>query len=267
MVVSHLQNVAAPTSFFFFFFLHPSPRAYVYVCLCDIICEPPTSVFVFQRWKRSPPYSSYMLSVSPIQSRNNVAGYTTVRPGHTCTYSCFMHFCPSLRLQIGILLSLNHSCAWIRIIIPKDSFCPHSLIHGVTHFSVESGTRENPLRLISSLDTPTCRGVTAGCPSSASQPELMSVPVCTSEVRCPGRLQRSMRMAEHLWIPRVMFFFFFFYVTNFLIGCVALQKTWGQFPVYCRSTGRPLRPPEEYVFHTGCAHLKFIRMLQRDPLE
>lgn len=42
-------------------------------------------------------------------------------------------------------------------------------------FSVESSTWENPLKLISSPDTPTCQGVTAGCPSTAFQWELMTV--------------------------------------------------------------------------------------------
>ena len=73
-------------------------------------------------------------------------------------------------------------------------------------FSAESSTRENPLRLISSPDTPTCRGVTAGCPGTASQPELMTECVCVSatKARCPGRLQRSMRTGERLWAPGVM---------------------------------------------------------------
>lgn len=73
-------------------------------------------------------------------------------------------------------------------------------------FSVESSSWENPLRLISSPDTPTCQGVTAGCPMEHCLPAKAYDYVCvyTTDARCPGRLQRSLRMGEHLWIPRVM---------------------------------------------------------------
>lgn len=69
-------------------------------------------------------------------------------------------------------------------------------------FSAASSTRENPLRLISSPDTPACQRVTAGCPSAAFQRELMTVCVfvrlCNTAARCPGSLQRSLRMGKHL---------------------------------------------------------------------
>lgn len=95
-------------------------------------------------------------------------------------------------------LCMNQNNNPQRLLLPpfRDTLCDS--------FAAKSSTRENPLRFISSTDTPTCWGVTAGCPSSAFQPELMTVCVCVCvhlEDVSHGRPQRSVRTGEHLWIP------------------------------------------------------------------
>lgn len=101
-----------------------------------------------------------------------------------CYHSAFVFYdTTSLRLPIALTpnqdsvkpkpqLCMNQNNNPQRFLLPPfpDTLCDS--------FAVESSTRENPLRLISSPDTPTCRGVTAGCPSSAFQQEIMTVCVC-----------------------------------------------------------------------------------------
>lgn len=67
-------------------------------------------------------------------------------------------------------------------------------------FSVEGSSWENPQRLIGFPDKPESQG---GFPGPAFQPDFMAVSVVTTEVRCPERPQRSLRM--RLWFPGVIF--------------------------------------------------------------
>lgn len=85
-------------------------------------------------------------------------------------------------------------------------------------FSVERSTRENPLRLISSPDTPTCRGVTAGCPSSAFQSLWLCVCVC---VPLKQDVLEDFR-GQWGWVSISESPEWCYDITNFLIGCVAL---------------------------------------------
>lgn len=210
--------------------LYSSPPAYctyMYVSVfCDIISVSHPLYSLYSSWTFL--CFAFLFSLMhlrttcywPTVCRNTVmhGSYSTSPVSVLCHHiPAFAH--RSLWLQMGILLSLNHSCAWIRIIIPKDSFCPHSLIRCVTHSQVKSSTRENPLRFISSTDTPTCRGVTAGCPSSAFQPELMTLSVCVCAPRCVP--WKAAEVNEDGWAslnPRLIL------LTNLLIACVALQK-------------------------------------------
>lgn len=163
----------------------------------------------------------------------NAANYNLDKYTNTCLcYRRAFLFCNTASVHLPITLTRNRDS-----VKPKPQLCmnqnnnpqrfllppfPDTLCDS---FAVESSTRENPLMLISSPDTPTCRGVTAGCPSSAFQGELMMMCVCVYVYHWSKISWKTKEVNEDGWAslnPQSSVIYVIYYVTNFLMGCVAL---------------------------------------------
>lgn len=168
-----------------------------------------------------------------LRSCENAMGYYDASWLNTVMY-CMLPWCSSAFMkpylcacsarspQIGILLSLNHSCAWIRIIIPKDSFCPHSLMHRVTHFQWRAALEKIHWSSSALRASQNPREASPARPPSQTLWLWVSLPL----------KQDVLKDHRGHWGCISNFLEWYFDVANLLTGCAALQQIRPVFPVY-----------------------------------